>query len=283
MEEIMTQLQGKLAFITGGSSGIGLETARQLAANGCQLVLFARKQAPLDEACRHIERQAANQGPAFPRVAAMTMDVADNDGVHATVKAAVETHGIPDILINCAGMGGADYFENITYETFDRVMRINVYGTRNTISAVLPFMKEKGGGHIVNLSSAAGLIGMFGYSLYCTSKYALVGLSECLRAELKRFNIKVTVVCPPEVDTPFIEEEAVTLPPEGRAIKSLAGRLKPEYTAGTIVRGIRRNKFLVIPGFAAKFLIFWHRISNGRLTRTPSDWIAALVARRHKG
>jgi len=91
------------------------------------------------------------------------------------------------------------------------------------------------------------------------------------------------LVCPPEVDTPFIAEEAATLPPEGRAIKSLAGRLKPEYTAGTILWGIRRNKFLVIPGFAAKFLIFWHRISNGRLTRTPSDWIAALVARRQKG
>lgn len=276
----MTNLRGKLVFITGGSSGIGLETARQLTLLGSRVVLFARKEGPLNEACRYIERQAAASDDTLPQVSAMSMDVADNDGVKTVIKKAVETHGAPDILINCAGIGAADYFENISHETFDRVMTVNVYGTRNTISAVLPFMKEKGGGHIVNLSSAAGLIGMFGYTLYCTSKYALVGLSECLRAEFKRLNIKVTVVCPPEVNTPFITEEAKTIPPEARAIKSLAGRLTPEYTARTIVRSIRRNKFMVIPGVAAKFLIFWHRISNGRLTRTPSDWIAKLAARR---
>jgi short-subunit dehydrogenase len=81
---------------------------------------------------------------------------------------------------------------------------------------------------------------MFGYSLYSTTKYALVGFSECLRSELKRFNIKVTLVCPPEVKTPFLEEEAKTLPPEGRAVKNLAGLLKPETVAKAIIRGIKR-------------------------------------------
>jgi short-subunit dehydrogenase len=159
-------------------------------------------------------------------------------------------------------------------------MKINVYGTRNTISAILPYMKQKGGGHIVNISSMAGLIGMYGYSLYAATKYALVGLTECLRSELKRDNIQVTLICPPEVKTPFIEKEAAALPPESRVVKTLAGLLTPEQTAKAIVRGVKSGKFLVVPGIAAKSLYFWHRVSNGFLTRLPSDWIVKLVAWR---
>ena len=121
---------------------------------------------------------------------------------------------------------------------------------------------------------------MFGYSLYCTTKYAIVGFSECLRSELKRFNIKVTLVCPPEVKTPFIEEEAKTLPPEARIVKNLAGLLTPEQAARAIVRGIKGKKFLIIPGVMAKSLLFWHRISNGLLTRLPSDIIVKLGRKR---
>ena len=211
------------------------------------------------------------------------MDVADDADVQQKIQTAVDTFGVPDILINSAGIGSGDYFENISYEQFDRLMKINVYGTRNTVSAILPFMKQKGGGHIVNVSSVAGMIGMYGYTLYCTSKYAIVGFSECLRSELKRFNITVTLVCPPEVKTPFIAEEAKTLPPEARVVKNLAGLLTPEQAAKIIVRGVKKKRFLVVPGIMAKSLLFWHRISNGLLTRTPSDLIIKLAARRlHK-
>ncbi len=272
----MAYFSNKLAFITGGSSGIGLATANLLAAQGCRLVLFARGQKMLDEACRSIKTHTdASQG-----VNAVSMDVADNTDVQQKIKTAVEKFGVPDILINSAGVGSGDYFENISYEQFDRLLKINVYGTRNTVSAILPFMKQKGGGHIVNIASVAGLIGMYGYSLYCTSKYAIVGFSECLRSELKRFNINVTLICPPEVKTPFIEEEAKTLPPEARIVKNLAGLLTPEQAAKAIVRGIKGRKFLFVPGLMAKSLLFWHRISNGRLTRTPSDLIIKLAARQ---
>jgi short-subunit dehydrogenase len=208
--------------------------------------------------------------------------VADNDAVQQTMRTAIGKFGIPDILINCAGVGTGDYFENISYDQFDKVMKINVYGTRNMVYSILPFMKQKGGGQIVNVSSMAGLIGMFGYSLYSTTKYALVGFSECLRSELKRFNINVTLICPPEVKTPFLDEEAKTLPPEARMVKNLAGLLTPQQTAKAIVSGVRRKKFLVVPGFAAKFLFLQHRISNGLLTRGPSDWIVKFAAWRAK-
>ncbi|MGD0279897.1 MAG: SDR family oxidoreductase [Smithella sp.] len=273
----MAYLSNKLAFITGGSSGIGLETALLLASQGCSLVLVARGKPLLDKACKAIEARIDKTSQS---VNAISIDVADNSDVQQKIKAAVEQFGIPDILINSAGVGSGDYFENISYDQFDRSMKINVYGTRNTISAILPFMKQKGGGHIVNISSMAGLIGMFGYSLYSATKYALVGFSECLRSELKLFNINVTLVCPPEVKTPFIEEESKNLPPEGRAVKNLAGLLKPETVARAVIRGIRRKKFLVVPGIAAKFLYFQHRISNGFFTRMPSDWIVRFAARR---
>lgn len=272
----MRDFSNQLAYITGGSSGIGLETAKLLASKGCSLVLIARGETMLQKACQAVKEHAHG---ANPSVHIMALDVSDHDEVQKKTKTAVERYGAPDILINCAGIGTADYFENITYEQFDRAMKINVYGTRNMIYALLPFMKQKGRGHIVNVSSLAGLIGMFGYSLYGTTKYAVVGFSECLRSELKRFNIRVTLVCPPEVQTPFLEEEAKTLPPESRAVKNLAGLLTPQQTAKAIVRGIERNKFLVVPGLAAKFLFFEHRLSNGLLTRTPSDWIAAWGAR----
>ena len=273
----MAYFSKKLAFITGGSSGIGLSTANLLVSQGCNLVLFARGQKMLDEACKTIKIHMDKTSPSVNNV---SMDVADNIDVQQQIKIAVERFGIPDILINSAGIGTGDYFENISYEQFDKGMKINVYGTRNTISAILPFMKQKGGGHIVNISSVAGLIGMFGYTTYSTTKYALVGFSECLRSELKRFNIKVILVCPPEVKTPFIEEEAKTLPPEARMVKNLAGLLTPEQAAKAIVRGIKRKKFLVIPGIMANSLLFWHRISNGLLTRMPSDIIIKFASRR---
>ncbi len=275
----MAYFSSKLAFITGGSSGIGLATANLLASQGCHLVLFARGQKMLDEACRSVKTHT----DASQRVNAVSMDVADDADVQQKIQTAVDTFGVPDILINSAGIGSGDYFENISYEQFDRLMKINVYGTRNTVSAILPFMKQKGGGHIVNVSSVAGMIGMYGYTLYCTSKYAIVGFSECLRSELKRFNITVTLVCPPEVKTPFVAEEAKTLPPEARVVKNLAGLLSTERVAKAIVRGISRKRFMVVPGFMAKSLLFWHRISNGLLTRTPADLIIKLAARRlHK-
>ena len=273
----MSFFSGKCAFITGGSSGIGKAAALLLASQGCGIVLFARGKAGLDRACDDIKKRISDTAQL---VEAVIMDVSDSSDVDQKIKTAVELYGVPDILINSAGVGYADYFENSSHDNFDKTMKTNVYGTWNSVSAMVPFMKEKGGGHIVNISSVAGLIGMFGYSVYCTTKYALVGMSECLRSELKRFNINLTLVCPPEVETPFVDIESKTLPPEGRAVKSLAGLLKPEKVALSIVRGIKRKQFLVVPGAAARLLYFWHRMSNGYFTRMPSDMITAYISRK---
>jgi len=257
----------RTVYITGGSSGIGLEIARLMVFNGAHVALFARNPEKLEKACNEI--LSAKRDPS-QKISAMPVDIADRKNVSRNMDEALQKFGKPDILINCAGIIKADYFENISYEDFDAVMKTNVYGARNMIAALLPAMKEKGG-HIVNVSSAAGLMGMFSYTAYGMSKFALVGFSECLRSEMKLHNIDVSVVCPPEVETPMNQEEAKTMPPEALAVKSLAGVLKPGYVAKTVLKGILKKKFLIIPGFKCRFLYLTQKLSPGWLSRAISD------------
>ncbi|MBN1654392.1 MAG: SDR family NAD(P)-dependent oxidoreductase [Deltaproteobacteria bacterium] len=268
--------QNRLVFVTGGSSGIGLETARLLAAKGAHIVLLARDLKKLAAAREEIEssRRAPHQ-----RVATISVDVTDMAELQAKLDKAVVELGPPDILINSAGVPRGDYFERISLEQFDRVIKTNLYGVRNTTAALLPRMKARGG-QIVIISSAAGLVGVYGYSAYCSSQFAVVGLAECLRSELKRHGISVTLVCPPEVNTPVLTEKAETLPPEARAVKGLAGTLTPEYTAIKTVEAVQKKRFLTIPGRVFPLQYFAHSLSVGTTTRFISDAVIRRVLRR---
>ncbi len=269
----MKDLSNRTVYITGGSSGIGLATAGLLAERGANIVIFARDEKKMKRAVKEIEKRRPDRSRT---VGMMTMDVSNPRDVARAIDRAVKSFGAPDVLIASAGIGAADVFENIPARTFDALMKTNVYGVRETVAAALPHMKGRGG-HMVLVSSEAGLIGMYGYTAYAASKYAVVGLAECLRAEFRRHKIAVSVVCPPEVKTPFLEWETATIPPETRMVKSFAGLLTPEVVARATVRGIRRGKFLIIPGVMARLLYFFHRLTNGWATRVPSDAIAAFA------
>jgi 3-dehydrosphinganine reductase len=272
----MQYFKGKNIYITGGSSGIGLEVARRVAAEGAHVLLFARTESKLEEARRDVEKRKADSGQ---RIAALPLDVSDDRAVRSVMDRAVQEFGPPDILLTSAGVGSADHFENITYEAFDSVMRINLYGTRNVIAALLGPLKARTG-HVAIISSIAGYLGMFGYTAYGTSKFALVGFAECIRGELKRLGIRLTLACPPETDTPFLVEESKTIPPQSRVLKNLAGRLSPEVVADRIIRGIRMNSYLVIPGFRAKALYLMQCYSPGWISRLISDMTVARVDRK---
>ncbi len=273
---IMNYYNGKRVYITGGSSGIGLAIARELASLGADLLLFARSAGKLEEARVNIEKSRSDAGRI---IAAMTLDVSNDTMVGEVIGRAIQEFGAPDVLINSAGIGSADYFENISYNEFDRVMKINLYGTRNVIAACLPHMKRKGCA-IVIVSSMAGLMGMFGYSAYATSKFALVGFAECLRSEVRRYGIKVHLACPPETDTPFLIEESKTIPPESRAVKDMVGLLKPGYVARFIIQGIAGGRYLIMPGFRARFLYYVQRFSPGWISRMIADLTVARAAKK---
>ena len=273
----MIDFTGKLVYITGGSSGIGLACAKELAVLGADVALLARNPETLRTTAEDVK--AHRQGHS-QNVFVVSVDVSDPVDVEAKMAWAVAEFGAPDILINSAGINKyANHFDRITADMFDEVMKTNVYGVRHVTAALLAPMKPKKG-HVVILSSAAGLFGMFGYTAYATSKAALLGFAESLRYELKPLGMTVTVICPPEVDTPMNVEEAKTLPPEGRAMKSMAGLLTPEYTANTIIKAISRKKFFCIPGFTTSFLYFFHRLTNGRVSRIVSDVVVRIARRK---
>lgn len=268
-----TDHPGCNVFITGGSSGIGLSLARAYAALGAHVAIFGRTEAKLHTAIHEIEaaRRSSDQ-----HVIAIPMDVTDEAEVKTQTAQAIARIGPPDLLINSAGIVANDRFENLSAKTFEDIFRTNVLGLCHVTRALLPALKARRG-QIVNLASAGGLMGLYGYTAYGGSKYAIVGISECLRSELKPDGVAVSVVCPPEVTTPMVATEAPTISRESRIVKHMAGVLHPDAVARTIVRGVARKRFMIIPGARARLLFVLHSLSFGWLTRTVSDFVIRML------
>jgi NAD(P)-dependent dehydrogenase (short-subunit alcohol dehydrogenase family) len=241
----MKSYSGRNVYITGGSSGIGLAAAKQFAGAGANVAIFSRDQKKLDAALPLIE---AARVSARQKFLAVQLDVGNHAEVETKMAEAVHSLGVPDVLVNCAGVAWCHYLEQTPYEEFERMMTTDFFGVRNTVAALVPFMKERGG-NIVNVASILGVVGVFGYSAYCPSKFAVVGFSEVLRAELKKYNIRVSVLCPPDTDTPQLAEENRTKPPETRAISGNAGLMQPEQVAAAMIKGMERGKLMIVPGF----------------------------------
>lgn len=252
----MKEFNGKTAFIPGGSSGIGLSTAKLLASEGAHVVIFARNMTRLEEATAGIKQ---NRKSDTQRIGFMALDVSDNAAVKSTLTRAVSDFGTPDLLINCAGRAYPRNFEDISFAQFDETMRINMYGIWNTCSVLIPFMKKRGG-VIVNTSSMCGFLGVFGYTDYCASKFAIIGFSEALKSELKQFKITVQVLCPPDTDTPGFMEENRTKPEETKEISASAKLVSPADVALVLLHDIGTGKFMIIPNLDGKFTFIMKRL-----------------------
>ena len=186
----MTALDGAHVLITGGSRGIGLATARSVLARGARVSLVARDAARLASVEDALETEVGDR----TRVAAEPADVTDHEAFENALGLLVAQFGPVDVLITNAGGATPGHFERFTATDFTDQMNLNYFGTLNPIRSVVPSMIGRGHGHLVLVSSAAGIVGVYGYSAYSPAKFAVRGLAEVLRAELKPHGIVVACV-----------------------------------------------------------------------------------------
>jgi NAD(P)-dependent dehydrogenase (short-subunit alcohol dehydrogenase family) len=191
----MREVEGKVAFITGGDSGIGLGIARAFTDAGMKVVITYRTRAHLDEAMKLL------QGAA-DRVHAISLDVTDRAGMEKAAAETIAVFGKVHVLVNNAGVAVIGGLSRASYEDWDWAMSVNAGGVFNGVRTFLPRIQAQGeGGQIVSVSSLAGLLGHAPAGVYTASKFAVVGMMEALRAELADTNIGVTVFCPGIVNT----------------------------------------------------------------------------------
>ncbi len=246
----------KRVVITGGSSGIGKASAMLFAKQGAHVCIVARDAEKLENARKEIAACAQSQSQKTIR---FELDIANRDAVLKAGAAIVEQLGGIDILVNCAGITWPGYLHSIPDKVWDDIMNIDYMGTVNMVRAFVPFFMKQNHGHIANVSSVCGYMGVFGYSAYCPPKFAVTGLSECLRQDLLRYNVSVSVLFPPDTDTPQLAEENKIKPPETKALAGNIKVMEPRQIAQALLNGIEKRKFTIVPGFMNKITFFLSR------------------------
>jgi len=263
----MKDLEGKVAFITGGASGIGLGIAKACAKYGMKVLIVDSRQDALDEAMAHF---ITTGQPVHP----IKLDVTDRT---AYVKAADEAEAVfgkIHVLVNNAGVSCGGRVDTLTYKDWDFGLGVNLGGVINGIMTILPrIIKHGEGGHIVTTSSTGGLSAMGGFVIYCTGKYAVAGMTECLATELLDKNIGASVLVPgltwtnlgesTNVNRPAnLRNEGQPWPPPPPTRKQndparVNAFMFPEETGERVIRGIRNNDLFIIthPEWKAGFNI----------------------------
>ena len=244
----MHPLREKVVLITGGSSGIGRGTALRLAGFGARLVLAARQPEALDKVVSEVAALGAH-------VVAVPTDVTDAEQCRKAVGTAVERFGRLDVLLNSAGLSMRSYFAESDLAAMELVMRVNFFGTLYMTHFALPHVKATRGS-LVAISSLTGKRGIPSYALYGASKFAVQGLYEALRLELRRDGVHVGVVSPGFVDTPLRER---VLGPTGAPWDKAPDppfRIWPvEKCVDRVVRLIvKRRKQALLPAFVGPLL-----------------------------
>jgi 3-dehydrosphinganine reductase len=230
----VTKLADAHVVITGGSSGIGLETARLAVARGARVSLIARDSGRLAAAVGHVGSAAT-----------ASADVRDPGAVRTAFTELEGRGGSCDVLITAAGAAHPGYFEQLDDQVFRDQMEVDYFGTLHAVRAVVPSMIERGRGHLVTISSAAGLIGVFGYSAYAPAKFAVRGLAETLRPELAPHGIVVACAYPPDTRTPGFDAENALKPPETARISAAIKPRDAEVVAKAIVAGIEKDRLVI--------------------------------------
>lgn len=269
-------LQDQLVLITGGSSGIGLATAKLLAQEGAHVWLLARRESALQQALAQVE--ACRVAPS-QRFGALKADVADYAQVCQALEELRRAAALPDVVIHAAGIVEPRYLVELPLDAIRRMVEVNFLGAVHVAKAALPEMMQRGAGSLVFLASMAGVINLPGYTVYGASKFALRGFCDALRLEVKRKGVHVAVVFPPDTDTPQHAYELPIRPKETSLISGLDRPLSPERVARDIIRGIQRKQYLIIPGWS-NWLFYWLFSALGPLAYPAMDGVLAWAMRK---
>jgi NAD(P)-dependent dehydrogenase (short-subunit alcohol dehydrogenase family) len=236
----------QVVIITGASSGFGLAAAEAFYRQGARVVMAARDPQRLAQAAAGLQAQDGRQPVYFP------CDVSKRDAVDKLVAEAIARFDRIDILINNAGSGLIAPIETIRVEDAKTLFDTNFFGAVNCTQAVLPHLKKQRGGHIVNMSSVAGLRGIPNSSMYCASKAALLAFSDALRLEVKPHGIFVTTICPSRTnDTPFVAHAKKYGPVE---LYKVPDTLTTPMVVEALLQAIVHRKRTVILPFHARLM-----------------------------
>lgn len=257
-----SDFQGKRCFITGAASGIGRATTLALAAQGAELYLTDRDADGLTQTVA----DASALGADVPEH--RVLDISDYDAVAAFAADIHAAHPAMDMVLNIAGVSAWGTVDQLTHQHWRSMIDINLMGPIHVIETFLPPMVEaRRGGHLVNVSSAAGIVALPWHSAYSASKYGLRGLSEVLRFDLARHRIGVSVVVPGAVKTGLVQTVQIAGvdrddPNVKKWVDRFAGHaVSPEHAAAKILAGVRRNRFLIYTSVDIRALYAFKRVA----------------------
>ncbi len=253
-------------FIIGGQGGIGGALASRYTKNECRVVVF--------DIDNKVSERFLSDKSRGGNIEYYQIDVKSEASVDYAFRQAI-AYGLPDVVINCAGVTLAKSFEETSEYEYRDIIDVNMIGSRNVASVAIKNMRP--GGHLVFLSSMAGLVSCYGYSAYGSSKHAVVSLAGILRIELKLKGIDVSVVCPPEVETQMVVEERKYRPKKTEVMKLMAGSLSLDYAADAIYRGVKSRRYLIIPGFKSRLFYSLSRWLPGSVSQIFEDFIVSNV------
>ena len=205
------ELQGRVAVVTGASTGIGRAVARALGRAGCRLAICSRTEEALGSAASALR-------DISPEVVAVPADVSREDEVSRFAERVNGTLGPADILVNNAGVGTFGHFLDLSVADYDRTFDVNVRGLFLCSRAFVPSMVERGDGVVVNVASLAGKNAFPTGSVYAASKHAVIGMSRGMMLDLREHGVRVITLCPGSVDTPFFEKQDHMTPDRDRIL-----------------------------------------------------------------
>lgn len=262
----MKELRGRIALVTGASSGIGRAVAVAFAGAGCRVALAARRVELLEELAKSLREERGADTLVIP------CDLRDRGQALEAVETVVRRWSRLDILVNNAGISKLDFFERQDLDMIEDVIATNLLGTIYATHGALAHMRKQGEGHIVNVASIVGIAGLPWMAAYSASKFGIVGFTESLRRELYGSGITLTAFCPGTVDTAMAAE-----PLKDPKLRKIVHPKTPEEVAEKIVWAVRNQAAEVVYGEVPAAILYLMKLFTG-----CSDWLVhRLFSRRH--